>query len=373
MLLSGVLGLAAPTPLGTFANQQLFCTIRPAWQGGSGAAMKSHLQDRIAAAVFALCAAVVIIAIASIFIFVGANALQTFFGVKGIFPAVSPAAFFFGHIWNPDNGQVGALIPIVGSFVVTILAVLVSTPISVGLAVFITQVAPAWARQAMQPVLELFIGIPSVIYGLLALQILVPIVAKTYDAITGVRFGTTGFGVVPAALVLAVMILPTITTLSVDALGALPSGLREASLALGATRWQTIARTLVPASATGIFTGVILGTGRAIGETLAVSLVIGGSVNGWPIRFDQFYPYVHLLPTSAIPVILLFDFGEATPPSLNYSAIWTLAFVLLVISFLLVAASRYIASRSVFSVREQRAPRQRGQQAPSASVRSIIQ
>jgi phosphate transport system permease protein len=333
---------------------------------------RSHLQDRIAASVFAACAAIVVVAIAAIFIFVGANAFQTFVGVRGVFSKVSPAAFFFGHFWNPDVKLVGALIPIVGSFVVTILAVLLSTPISVGLAVFITQIAPGWARAAMQPVLELFIGIPSVIYGFLALFILVPLVAKVYDTITGVQYGTTGFGVVPAAIVLAVMILPTITTISVDAIGGLPAGLREASLALGATRWQTIRRTLIPAGATGIFTGVILGTGRAIGETLAVSLVIGGSPNSWPIRIDQFYPYLHLQPTSAIPVILLFDFAEANNPSLNYSAVWTLAFVLLIISFLLVSASRFIASRSAFNVRDEHVPR-RARQAAGATTRGVIQ
>lgn len=326
-----------------------------------------RLQDRIAAVVFAACASVVIFTIAAIFIFVGSQAFQTFFGQKGVFDAVSPLTFFFSDKWLPDNKQVGALIPIVGSFVVTILAVLISTVFSVGLAVFITQVAPGWARRAMQPVLELFIGIPSVIYGFLALQILVPLVANFYNSITGVQYGINGFGVVPAALVLAVMILPTVTTISVDALGSLPAGLREASLALGATRWQTIARTLVPAGSSGIFTGVILGTGRAIGETLAVSLVIGGAASSWPFRVDQFAPYLHLQGTSAIPVILLFDFAEANNPSLNYSAVWTLAFVLLVISFLLVAASRFISSRSVFNVRPQRT-RRRARAATSANA-----
>ena len=334
--------------------------------------MKGQRRDQIAEVAFAACAALVIIIIASIFLFVGSQAFQTFIGHKGVFEAVSPFTFFFSPHWLPDNKQVGALIPIVGSFTVTILAVLVSTPLSVGLAVFITQVAPSWARAAMQPVLELFIGIPSVIYGFLALEILVPLVAHVYNTITGVTYGINGFGVVPAALVLAVMILPTVTTIAVDSLGNLPIGLREASLALGATRWQTIVRTLIPAGASGIFTGVILGTGRAIGETLAVSLVIGGAASSWPFRIDQFAPYFHLQGTSAIPVILLFDFAEANNPSLNYSAVWTLAFVLLVISFLLVASSRYIASRSVFNVRPKRAQR-RTRQAASAGARSVVQ
>jgi phosphate transport system permease protein len=336
--------------------------------------MTSRTKDRISEGIFALCAALVVVAIAAIFIFVGANAYQTFTGIKGIFDRVPIQQFFLGTIWSPNDKQVGALIPIVGSFTVTILAILLSTPISVGLAVFVTQIAPAWARRAMQPVLELFIGIPSVIYGLLGLQFVVPLIARVYNGIAG-GFYYTGFGVIAAALVLGVMILPTITTISVDALASLPDGLREASFALGATRWQTVRRTLIPAGATGIFTGVILGTGRAIGETLALSFVIGGNPNSWPIRIDSIYPYVHFLPTSGIPVILLFDFAEANNPSLNFSAIWTLAFVLLLISFLLVAASRWIASRSVYNVRAERtsghAPRP--QTAPGADVRSIVQ
>jgi len=159
--------------------------------------------------------------------------------------------------------------------------------------------------------------------------------------------------------VLAVMILPTVTTISIDALGALPDGLREASLALGATRWQTIRKTLLPAASSGIFTGVILGTGRAIGETLAVSYVIGGNVNNFPIKFSNFGPLVQFPPTSTITVQLLFDFQEAVSGSLDYHAIWTLAFVLLLISFLLVLASRWIASRSAFNVRSE-SPRSGG-------------
>jgi phosphate transport system permease protein len=161
----------------------------------------------------------------------------------------------------------------------------------------------------------------------------------------------------------------------VDALRALPDGLREASLALGATRWQTIRRTLVPAGASGIFTGVILGTGRAIGETLAVSFIVGGNSNSWPLRIDNIYPYVHLLPTNVISVVLLFDFGDANNPSLTYSTLWTLAFVLLLISFVLVAISRFIASRSVYNQKDQRPSRRQIARAvartPGAELRSV--
>jgi phosphate transport system permease protein len=293
--------------------------------------------------VFTACAALVILVMASLFIFVGANAYQTF--TKFHIPL---GDFFFGKLWDPIDGSVGSLVLIVGTFATTVVAVLIATPVSVGVALFVTQIAPPWARQIMQPVLELLTGIPSIIYGFLGLLVLVPLIASVYNNIEGGIF-TAGFGIIAAVLVLTVMILPTITTISIDSLAALPGGLREASLALGATRWQTIQRALLPAASSGIFTGVILGTGRAIGETLAVSYVIGGNVNNFPIKFTSVAPYVSFPPTSTITVQLLFDFQEAARDSLDYAGIWTLAFTLLVISFLLVVASRWIASRSVYS------------------------
>ncbi|HEX6817863.1 MAG TPA: phosphate ABC transporter permease subunit PstC [Ktedonobacterales bacterium] len=300
------------------------------------------LMARLGQTAVTACAWLVIVVMATIFLFVCANAYQTF-----TVDHISPAAFFLNPVWSPDDGKVGALVLLTGSVTVTLLAVLLSTPISVGLAIFITQMAPHWARQLMQPVIELLTGIPSIIYGFLGLTLIVPLVANVYNSISGGRF-STGFGIIAAALVLAIMILPTITTITIDTLAALPGGLREASLALGATRWQTVRKTLLPAASSGIATGIVLGMGRAIGETLAVSYVIGSNANSFPLKISNVYPYVTFPPTSTITVQLLFDFGEASNPSLNYHAIWTLAFVLLVISCLLVAVSRWIAARGVY-------------------------
>lgn len=305
--------------------------------------MSRSVRERVSHGVFAACAAFLVVAMAAIFLFVGGNAFQTF-TVKH----VNPLHFLFGTVWLPESGEVGALVMIVGSIVVTAMAVLLSTPISVGLAVFVTEIAPPWAQRFMQPVLELFTGIPSIIYGLLGLQILVPAIAYLYNYLAG-AFLYAGFGAIAASIVLAIMILPTITTISIDALQALPSGMREASLALGATRWQTIRKTLLPASSSGIFTGIVLGLGRAIGETLAVSFVIGSNPNSFPFRFTDAFPFIGFNPTSTITVQLLFDFKEATPGSLNYDAVWTLSFVLLLISLLLVIVSRWIGSRSAFN------------------------
>jgi phosphate transport system permease protein len=297
----------------------------------------------VSQSVFTFCAALVIVIIATIYFFVGRNAYQTFTVYH-----VTPAQFFFGPIWSPDDGLVGASKLIVGTLTVTVFAVLVSTPLSVGIALFVTQVAPLWMQRAMQPVLELFTGLPSILYGLLGLTILVPLLAHVENQIAGGIY-FNGAGAIPAVLVLTVMIMPTIASISIDALRAVPNEIREGSLALGATRWQTMSRTLMPAALSGIFTGVILGTGRAIGETLAVAYVIGGNANNFPIAVTQYYPYLALRPISTITVQLLFDFAEAVPGSLNYYGIWTLAFVLLVISLLLVFVSRSLASRRVYA------------------------
>jgi phosphate transport system permease protein len=301
-------------------------------------------REQVSRAIFAGSAGLVIVIMASVMLIVGANAYQTF-----TVDHINPLMFFFSPDWSPDTGQVGSLALIVGSVVATLLAALLSTPISVGVALFITEVAPPWARRFMQPVIELLAGIPSIIYGFLGLVVVVPLVAKTYNFFAGGYFNT-GFGIIAATIVLTIMILPTIGTIAIDTLAALPNDLREASLALGATRWQTISRTLLPAASSGIFTGVVLGVGRAVGETLAVSFVIGSNANSFPIRITNVYPYINLAPTSTITVQLLFDFAEARAGSLNYHAIWTLAFVLLVISFSLVALSRWIASRNAFNV-----------------------
>lgn len=253
------------------------------WDYGEGVYVPRLELSRI---IFAICAGLVILVMVAIFVFIGANAFQTFtvFHVK-------PTDFFFGRVWAPDYNDVGALVLIVGTFSVTLIAVILSTPLSVAVALFVTEIAPPWARSLMQPVLELLTGIPSIVYGLLALRILIPLITNVLNYLVGPYY-TNGFGIIGAAIVLTVMILPTISTISIDALASLPNGLREASLALGATRWQTIRKTLIPAASSGIFTGVILGMGRAIGETLAVSFIIGSNANAFPLTIINTYPFI---------------------------------------------------------------------------------
>lgn len=177
-----------------------------------------------------------------------------------------------GRVWRPGQEQYGILAMIVGSVFVTILAVAWGVPLSLMGAIFLAEVAPAWVRSVVRPAVELLAGIPSVVYGLFGMVVLVPLVRRIPVP------GNTGFGLLSASIVLAVMILPTITNIAEDAIRAVPREYKEGSLALGTTHWQTIVGVILPAARSGIVAAVILGVGRALGETMAMIMVIGNSV-----------------------------------------------------------------------------------------------
>ena len=216
--------------------------------------------------IFLFCAGLLVVTIAGILYFIGSHGLATFFTNK-----VSLPEFLFSQEWNPGDkpAQVGAATFIVGSLEVTFLAVLISAPLSIAAALFLAEIGPKWAQSVLQPAVELFVGIPSVVYGWVGLTVLVPFIRG--------HVGGLGFSILAGCIVLSIMALPTITTVATDAIKALPVGLKEASYGLGATRWQTIARVLLPAALPGVLTAVILGIARAIGEALAVQMVIGNT------------------------------------------------------------------------------------------------
>ena len=174
-----------------------------------------------------------------------------------------------GKEWLPTSNYFGLLPLIVGSAYVTLTALVFGVPLGVGCAVFMAEIAPPWMNQVVRPAINLLAGIPSVVYGFFGLVILVP-------AVRGI-FGGVGLSLLTGGIILAIMILPTIISISEDSLRAVPKDYKEASLALGATHWQTIYRVLVPAARSGITAGVILGMGRAIGETMAVIMITGNT------------------------------------------------------------------------------------------------
>ena len=174
-----------------------------------------------------------------------------------------------GTAWDVAESEFGILPMILGSIFVTLGALVMGVPLGVGCAVFLAEVAPRRARDLLRPAIELLVGIPSVVYGLVGMLVLVPLVGK---------LGGSGDSVLAASIVLSVMVLPTITTISEDSIRAVPQAYREGSLALGATHWQTVWRVVLPAARSGIVASIILGMGRAIGETMAMIMVIGNSI-----------------------------------------------------------------------------------------------
>ena len=183
-----------------------------------------------------------------------------------------------GTIWRPgsiigtEDAQYGLLPMILGSILATFGAIILGVPLSVGTAVLLAEVAPPIVRETIRPAIELLAGIPSVVYGLFGLVVLAPLI-RNIDVPRN-----TGFGLLNASIVLAVMIIPTITNITEDAIRAVPREYKEGSLALGGTHWQTIIKVILPAARSGIVAAVILGVGRALGETMAMIMVIGNSI-----------------------------------------------------------------------------------------------
>jgi phosphate transport system permease protein len=177
---------------------------------------------------------------------------------------------FLGTTWSPTEGKYGISLMIVGSAAVTFGALLFGVPLGIACAVVLAEMAPRRVRGILKPTIEIMAGIPSVVYGFMGLVVLLPLIRTT--------LGGPGASALAGSVILGIMILPTIIGISIDALQAVPRSYREASLALGATEWQTIWRVVLPAARSGIVAGVILGLGRAVGETMAVIMVAGNSV-----------------------------------------------------------------------------------------------
>ena len=262
-----------------------------------------------------------------------------------------PVGQVFSATWQPDatSGPTNyGLLPfILGTIAVTALALLISTPLSVGLALFLSEVAPRWARAIVQPALEIFVGIPSVVWGWLGITILVPFLSSTFSndftlslPIVGNVFTVpgflTGFSWLAGALVLSIMILPTITSVSFDAFRAIPQELRTGSLALGTTRWQTIRHILIPAALPGVLTAIVHGMTRAAGEALAVQMVIGSQ----PIL-----PRAVTQPIETLTAAITLDMGNTVFGEPWQDALWTMSLVLLIISVASVVLVRLINKR----------------------------
>lgn len=226
---------------------------------------RRYIIDRAVKYVLLFNALVSILIVALIFVFTWREAGEAI-------QKVGIDTMLMGTVWRPQLEQYGIFPMIVGSVLSTLGAVVLGVPIALLGAIFLAEVAPNAVRDLVRPAVELLAGIPSVIYGLFGIVVLVPLVRK----IPVPR--NNGFGLLAASIVLAVMILPTITNIAEDAIRAVPKEYREGSLALGTTRWQTIVGVMLPAARSGIVAAVILGIGRALGETMAMIMVIGNAI-----------------------------------------------------------------------------------------------
>lgn len=178
--------------------------------------------------------------------------------------------FLTGSTWLPGEGKFGIFPMIVGSICVTLGALIVGVPLGVGSAIFLVEFANKRIRNIIKPTIELLAGIPSVVYGFIGIMVLAPLVRT--------HLGGSGLSILTASIVLGIMILPTIISITMDSLTALPSVYKEGSIALGATTWQTVTMVLLPGAKSGILAGIILGMGRAIGETMAVIMITGNAI-----------------------------------------------------------------------------------------------
>lgn len=235
-----------------------------------------------------------------------------------IVQTVGIGEFLFGTHWYPthDDAEFGILPMIYGSLIITAGALLFAAPLSILSALFLAEIAPFWLRETIKPVIELLAGIPSVIYGLFGAIFIAPIVQKVFNIPTGL----TAFS---AALILGIMVLPTVTSIVEDALTSIPKEYREAALAVGATKWETMTKITLPAAASGISTALILGIGRAIGETMAVLMVAGGSPR---IVLSL------LKPARAMTSTIAAEMAETVMGSNHYYALFGIAIVLFIMT-----------------------------------------
>jgi len=222
----------------------------------------SKVKENLSGYIFFLFALSSITALTVITVFIFAEGIPLMADV-GFF------SFIFGTTWSPGQGQFGILPMIIGSLAVTFGAAVVGVPFGICCAIFMAEFAPEWTKKIFRPTIQLLAGIPSVVYGFWGIMFIVPFIRD--------NFGGSGFSVLSASLILGFMILPTIISISEVSIIALPPTYKEGAMALGMTHWQVIRSVLLPAAKSGIVAAVILGMGRAIGETMAVIMVLGSS------------------------------------------------------------------------------------------------
>ncbi len=233
---------------------------------------------------------------------------------------MTPISSLLGTRWYPIEELYGLWPLLGGSLIVTIGAMLIALPLGIGTAVFIAEVAPPWVNNIVKPLIEILAGLPSVVLGFIGIQLFVPNLRRIFDLPTGLTAFT-------GAILLGLIAIPTIVSIAEDALNTVPSGYRQAALALGATRWQTIWGVTLPAARSGVLTALMLGVGRAIGETMAVMMVTGNA----PVM-----PALNALfrPARTMTATIASEMGEVANGSQHYHVLFFIGIVLFILSLI---------------------------------------
>ena len=279
-----------------------------------------------------------------VLILLGAIIIELFIGALPAFRQFG-LAFAWTELWDPVADQYGALVPIYGTVVTAVLAILFAVPVAFGIAFFLTELAPEWLRRPVGTAVELLAAVPSIIYGMWGFFVIVPIMAQVVQPavidslgelpligglFAGPPFGT---GILTAALILAIMIIPFVAATMRDVFATVPPVYKESAYGLGATRWEVMRNIVLPYTSTSVVGGIMLGLGRALGETLAVTFVIGNANRVTTTLFG---------PGNTIASLVALEFGEAGAGSLKLSALLALGFILFVLSFIVLAISRLL-------------------------------
>lgn len=311
----------------------------PSSAGVAGRATRGTLLDRLFRQSTVLFAALVLLIITGIIVTLLVGALPTIekFGF----------GFLFSKEWNPVTEQFGAVVPIFGTLVTSALAMLIGIPVSFGIAVFITELCPVWLKRPIGVAIELLAAIPSIIYGMWGLFVFAPLFADHVQPWVTEHLGDwpligalfqgppIGIGMFTAGLILAIMVIPFMTAVMRDVFEIVPGVLKESAYALGATTWEVVRYVVLPYTKVGVVGGVMLGLGRALGETMAVTFVIG---NAHAISASLF------MPGNTISSTLANEFTEAVG-EIYSAALIELGLILFVITFIVLAAAKLMLMR----------------------------
>ena len=302
---------------------------------------KFKLQDLLFHQVTLVFAFIVLAALAGILMSLAIEAMP-------VLKAFGPG-FLWTNVWNVPEDQYGALSAIYGTVVTSIIALIIAVPVSFGIALFLTETCPVWLRRPLGTAIELLAGVPSIIYGIWGLFVFAPLFAKHVQPHLQAALGDVpviggwfagppiGIGILTAGIVLSLMVIPFVASVMRDVFETVPPPLKESAYGVGCTTWEVVTNVVLPYTRVGVIGGIMLGLGRALGETMAVTFVIG---NANRIVGSLFAPGTSIASTLAN------EFGEADP-GLHISALFALGLVLFIITFIVLAISQWLIKRGV--------------------------